>query len=212
MPVARLPCLLFGRPPPAACPNVAQAPSRPRPPRSSVTQVSGSSSPCCGRSLLVIFYTFEPGIASLHKENNTFFKKIMIFDPILPCQNRLWDLPWASRSGPFLALCLSKVPLKYNTFALGTQKCAPGEHKGDIFVKRQTYSLKICFLYSFKAHFWMVPIFDDFAPSLFSPSASGPSLPSSEAPFWDPLGGHLGLFLGLLGCPESAPEGIESPC
>ena len=183
VPVARLPCLLFGPPPPAAPVIGAQAPSRPWAPRSSLTQASGSSSPCCARSLLVIFYTFEPGIASLHKENNTFFKKIMIFDPILPSQNRLWDLPWGSRSGPFLALCFSKVPLKYNTFAPGTQKCAPGEHKGDIFVKRQSYSLKICFLYSFKAHFWMVPIFDDFAPSLFSPSASGSSLPSSEAPF-----------------------------
>ena len=93
----------------------------------------------------------------------------------------------ASPGGPdldhFGRPAFQKCHLKYNTFALGTQKCAPGEHRGDIFVKRQTYSLKICFLYSFKAHFWMVPIFDDFAPSLFSPSASGSSLPSSEAPF-----------------------------
>ena len=82
--MARLPCLLFGPPPPAAPVIGAQAPSRPWPPRSSFTQASGSSSPCCARSLLVIFYTFEPEIASLHKENNIFFKKIMIFDPIYP--------------------------------------------------------------------------------------------------------------------------------
>ena len=82
VPVARLPCLLFGPPPPAAPVIGAQAPSRPWPPRSSVSQASGSSSLCCARSLLVISYTFEPGIASLHKENNTFFKQITIFDPI----------------------------------------------------------------------------------------------------------------------------------
>ena len=93
--------------------------------------------------------------------------------------------------------------LKYNTFALGTQKCAPGEHRGNIFVKRQTYSLKICFPYSFKAHFWMVPIFDDFAPSLFSPSASGSSLPSSEAPF--------GTLSGALWASFWACSGARNP-
>ena len=36
----------------------------------------------------------------------------------------------------------------------------------------------MCFPYTFKALFWMVPMFDDFAPSFFSPSASGSSLPS----------------------------------
>ena len=134
VPVARLPCLLFGPPPPAAPLIGAQASSRLWPPRSSLTQASGSSSPCQARSLLVIFYTFEPGIASLHKENNTFFKKITIFDPILPLQIRLWDLPWGSRSGPFWPPCLSRMALKYNTFALGTQKCAPGDYGGDFFV------------------------------------------------------------------------------
>ena len=46
VPVARLPCLLFGPPPPAAPVIWAQAPSRPWPPRSSLTQASGSSSLC----------------------------------------------------------------------------------------------------------------------------------------------------------------------
>ena len=96
VPVARLPCLLFGPPPPAAPLIGAQASSRLWPPRSSLTQASGSSSPCQARSLLVIFYTFEPGIASLHKENNTLKKKITIFDSILPLQIRLSDPPWGS--------------------------------------------------------------------------------------------------------------------
>ena len=134
----------------------------------------------------------------------------MIFDPILLSQNRLRDPLWWSRSGPFLALCLSEVPLKYNTFALGTQKCAPGEHKGEIFVKRQTYSLKICFLYSFKAHFWMVPIFDDFAPSLFGPSASGSSLPFSKALVGTLSGGIWASFWACSGA-RNPPRRASRP-
>ena len=84
VPVARLPCLLFGPPPPAAPVIGAQAPSRPWPPRSSVSQASGSSSLCCARSLLVISYTFEPGIASLHQENNTFSKQSRFLTPFYP--------------------------------------------------------------------------------------------------------------------------------
>ena len=93
VPVARLPCLLFGPPPPAAPVIGAQAPSRPWPPRSSVTQASGSSSPCCARSLLVIFYTFEPGIASLHQENNTFLKQSRFLTPFYPSKSGFGTSP-----------------------------------------------------------------------------------------------------------------------
>ena len=95
------------------------------------------------------------------------------------------------------------MALKYNTFALGTQKSAPGDCKGDFFIQRLTHSLKMYSPYTFKAMFWMVPIFDDFAPSFFSPSASGSSLPSSEAPF--------GTLSGALWASFWAGSGARNP-
>ena len=68
------------------------------------------------------------------RKTTLFSTKIMIFDPILPLQIHLRDLPWGHRSEPFWPTCLSKMLLKYNTFAFGTQKCVPGDHGGDIFV------------------------------------------------------------------------------
>ena len=61
----------------------------------------------------------------------------------------------------------------------------------------------MCFPYTFKALFWMVHIFEDFAPSFFSPSASGSSLPFSEAPF--------GTLSGLLWASFWACSGARNP-
>ena len=68
----------------------------------------------------------------------------------------------------------------------------------------------MCFPYTFKALFVMVPIFEDFAPSFLSPLASGSSLPFSEAPFGTPSG-HFWASYGADLAGGIRPGGLREP-